>query len=352
VHVDPGFDPRGAVTVSFDLDLQGYTSVQRDAFVGRLVDRASAGPDVTSAAVTSSLPLSGRAAGAEVSADTAPPVAAALVSVSPRYFGTVRVPLVRGREFSEADTADAPAVVILNETLARRLWPEADPIGRRLRITGGKEPSAEIVGVVRDVKYASLTEPSRPGCYVPLKQRRHAPLSLVVRTAGDSTATLASLSEIARGLDRDLPLFDSQTLESIVHQAVNVQRASASLFAVFGGLALMLAAIGVYGVVAHSVSVRTREVGIRMSLGARTADVVGLFVSEGVTLSLIGVGAGLALSTAASRLLNRFLFGLAPTDLATFAGGAAILSVVVLSASYIPARRAARVEPLAALRQE
>ena len=188
--------------------------------------------------------------------------------------------------------------------------------------------------------------------YVPVAQRVDSPLTLVVRTAGDPAAALTSITEIVRGLDRDLPLFEAQTLEEGVRQAVTLQRASASLFGVFGGLALLLAAIGVYGVAAHSVSLRTREVGIRMSLGARTTDVLRMFVRESVSLSLIGVAIGLGISAAASKLLASFLFGLTATDTMTFAGAAAILCLVTVGASYLPARRAASIDPIVALRAE
>lgn len=353
MRVDLGFEPRGVVTVSFAPDLQGYTAARRDGFVAQLLERASSVPGARSAAVTGSLPLSGRTQGGQVVTEsTEAPAHVTVASVSPRYFETMRVPLVRGRDFSTADTADAALVAIVNETLARRLWPGGDPIGQRLRSAGGTEPWRDVIGVVRDAKSAELTE-SPPGVYyVPVAQCVDSPLSLVVRTAGDPAAALTSITEIVRGLDRDLPLFEAQTLEEGVRQAVTLQRASASLFGVFGGLALLLAAIGVYGVAAHSVSLRTREVGIRMSLGARTTDVLRMFVRESVSLSLIGVAIGLGISAAASKLLASFLFGLTATDTMTFAGAAAILCLVTVGASYLPARRAASIDPIVALRAE
>jgi putative ABC transport system permease protein len=259
---------------------------------------------------------------------------------------------VRGRDFSQTDTADARPVAIVNETLAGRLWPGLDPIGQRLRDTDAKAPWREVVGVVRDAKYLNLTEPPRGLYYSPARQQPGSQLSLVVRTAGDPRAALSPLTEIARSLDPDLPLFQVQTLEDVVRRTLNLQRATASLLGVFGALTLLLAAIGVYGITANSVSLRTREVGIRMALGARARDVSRMFVREGLSLSFIGVAAGLAISTAASRLLTAFLFGLEPTDTMTFAGGSAILCLVAVAASYFPARRAARVDPLVALRDQ
>jgi putative ABC transport system permease protein len=248
--------------------------------------------------------------------------------------------------------ADGPLVAIVNETLARRLWPGGDPLGKRLRGGDEKEPWRDVVGVVRDVKSANLTESARGAFYVPVRQRADSPLSLVVRTAGDAAAALSSITDIARNLDGDLPLFEVQTLEQSVRRAVNLRRASASLFGVFGGLTLLLAAIGVYGVTAHSVSLRTREVGIRMSLGARATDVFRMFVGESLSLSFVGVAVGLGISAAVSRLMTAFLFGLTSMDTVTFVAGSTILCLVALAASYIPARRAALVDPLTALRHD
>ena len=353
MRVDPGFEPCGAVTVSFDPDLQGYTTPRRDALIAELVRRASSLPGATSAALASSLPLSGETNGAEVvSESTTSPVPVMVTSVSPQYFKTMRLPFARGRDFSATDSAGAPLVVIVSEVLAQRLWPGRDPIGQRVREADPKQPWRQVVGVVRDAKYGHLTEEPRGAYYAPVWQRPASPLSLVVRTADESPAILSSLTDIARSLDRDLPLFHAQTLEDGVRHTVNLQRAAASLFGVFGGLALLLAAIGVYGVVAHSVSLRTREVGIRMSLGARAADVFRMFVRESLSLALIGVAIGLGISAATSKLLTSFLFGLKATDAMTFIGGSTILCFVAVIATYLPARRAAYVNPLVALRHD
>jgi predicted permease len=353
MRVDPGFEPRGVVTVSFDPDLQGYTAARRDTLITELVRRASALPGATSAALASSLPLSGETNEAEVVSESATsPVPVMVTSVSPQYFETMRLPFARGRDFSSGDSADAPLVVIVSEALARRLWPGRDPIGQRMREADPKQPWRQVVGVVRDAKYWRLTEDPRGAYYAPVGQRPASPLSLVVRTADQSPAILSSLTDIARSLDRDLPLFHAQPLEEGIRHTVSLQRAAASLFGVFGGLALVLAAIGVYGVVAHSVSLRTREVGIRMSLGARAADVFRMFVRESLSLALVGVAIGLGISAACSKLLTSFLFGLKATDAMTFIGGSTILCFVAVIATYLPARRAACLNPLVALRHD
>jgi predicted permease len=353
MRVDPGFEPRGAVTVSFDPDLQGYTPSRRNALLADLVERASSLPGAISAALASSLPLSGETIGADViSESTTSPVSVMVASVSPKYFETMRLPLVRGRDFSAADKGDTPRIVIVSEALARRLWPGKDPIGQRLREADPDQPWREVVGVVRDAKYTRLTEEPRGAYYAPVWQRAASPLSLVVRTSGDSPAVLSMLTDIAHSLDRNLPLFRAQTLEDSIHRTVNLQRAVASLLGVFGALALILASIGVYGVVAHSVSMRTREVGIRMSLGARAADVFRMFVRESFSLAFIGVAIGLGISAATSRLLTSFLFGLRATDGITFMGGSIVLCLVAVVATYLPAHRAAHVDPVVALRHE
>jgi putative ABC transport system permease protein len=264
----------------------------------------------------------------------------------------MRLPLGRGREFSRADVSDAVPVAIVNETLAQRLWPGSNAIGKRIRVDGSNEPWREVIGVAQDARYASLSESPRAAYYVPLRPEAVSRRSILVRMAGNSRASLSSLTNIAHDLDPNLPLVTLQTLDDRIHGSVNLQRAAASLFSVLGGLALLLAAVGLYGVAAHSVSLRTREVGIRMSLGARATDVLRMIIRENLSLSLAGVALGLGISIAGSKILTSFLFGLTSTDSLTFIGGSMILCLVTIVASYLPARRAARLDPLAALRHE
>ena len=274
------------------------------------------------------------------------------LTVSDDYFAAMRIDLVRGRGFSAADAAGAPPVVIINEELARRLWPDADAIGKRLRADDRDQPWREVVGIARDGKYGDLTERPRGAFYMPVAQHPASPLTLVARTAGDPRELMRALTTVAQGLDRDMPLFGVQTLEDTIRQVVDKQRAVASLLGVFGAITLFLAAIGIYGVAAHTVSLRIREIGIRMSLGARAADVLWMFVRETLTLAIIGVAIGLVLSAGASQVLTAFLYGLRPTDGMTFAAAATLLCLVAAAASYIPARRATRVNPLQALRHD
>jgi predicted permease len=353
LDVHPGFEPRAAATLSVDPALQGYSRERQDAFVRELVATASALPGVTAASVTSSLPLSGRMMGTEAVADgTDARASATFASIAPRYFGAMGIDLVRGRDFGPADVAGGPPVVIINERLAQRLWPDADPIGKRMRPDDRGQPWREVVGIARDGKYAELTERPRGMFYMPLAQDRASPLALVARTAGDAGDLTRGMTAVAQKLDRDMPLFRVETLEDTIRQVVDKQRAAASLLGVFGAITLLLAAIGIYGVASHAVSIRTREIGIRMSLGARAADVLGMFVRETLRLAVIGVGIGLAASAAVSQVLASFLFGLGATDAVTFATAAAVIGVVAMMASYLPARRAARVDPLRALRHD
>lgn len=351
LRVDPGFDPQGLATVSFDLNLQGYTADRRAAFVERFVDRASTLPGVMSVAAADILPLGGEMYGGTlVSLDGTSSSSASVARVSPTYFETLGLRIVRGRAFTPADVAANAPVAIVNETAARRLWPDVNPLGQQVRADGSNEPWREVIGVARDAKYLWLTESSLGAYYLPLP----APLggTFVIRTTGSSRAVLAALTDIARDLDPDLPVARAQTMEERIRRTVNLRRAAVSLLGVLGTLTLLLASVGIYGVAAHSASMRTREVGIRISLGARARDVLLMIVRENLSLSLFGVAIGLGISASGAAILASYLFGVTAADPATFAGGALVLCLVSLVASYLPARRAAGIDPMMALRHE
>lgn len=351
LRVDPGFDPQGLATVSFDLDLQGYSTDRRAVFVERFVDRASTLPGVTSMAAANILPLGGEMYGATLISDNgASSSRASMAHVSPKYFETLGLPIVRGRAFTPAEVAANAPVAIVAETVARRLWPGLDPLGQQVRADDSKEPWREVVGVAGDAKYLSLTESPLGGYYLPLPT--HTGGTFVIRTTGSPRALLASLTDIARDLDPALPIVRAQTMEERIHRTVNLRRAGVSLLGVLGTLTLLLASVGIYGVAAHSVAMRTREVGIRMSLGARARDVLLMIVRENLSLSLFGVAIGLGISAAGAAMLASYLFGVTAVDPWTFTGGALVLCLVSLVASYLPARRAARIDPMLALRYE
>jgi putative ABC transport system permease protein len=356
IQIDPGFDTHRGLALSFDLDLQGYKPAARDGFTRQLLERTAALPGVESSAVTTTLPLGGWFTGTEVTPEGGAPDARGastlFASVSPAYFATMGIPVARGRAFSDRDTATASPVVILNQSAASQLWSNANPLGKRLRLSGNDEPWREVVGVVGDAKDDDLTGRPRLFLYLPLPQLPTGRLSLVVRTSSNPRPMLAPVAAAAHGLDPNLPLVDVRTFEDLVSDSVDKQRAASSLLAVFGVIALMLATLGIYGVTAHTATLRTREVGIRMALGARTADVHRLFIGEGLVLSLTGGLIGLVSSLVTTKLIAGFLFGVGPSDAVVFAGVAVVLGATTLLASYLPARRAAHLDPLAALRAE
>ncbi len=354
VTVDPGFDIDRTAAVSFDLDQQGYSPDRQTLFLGELLERASALPLVRSAALISTLPLSGRFVATGVSADAASgrEVVSGLSAISPGYFATMSIPIVRGRDFGAGDAASAAPVVIVNDTLAAQLWPQGDPVGQRLQVDERGEPAREVVGVVRTNRYHSLRESPGAYFYLPVPQYATSPISLVVRTSGDPAPALGAMSDLVRAADPDLPVFRAATMRGMIRETVDTLRAASALIGVLGGLAVVLAAVGLAGVIAQSVAARTREIGVRISLGASRRDVTMFFVREGVGLAVIGVAVGLAASVAASGVLASFLFGLAPTDAPTFLGAAAGLCLIAAIASFLPARRAASVDPLTALRHD
>jgi macrolide transport system ATP-binding/permease protein len=358
LRVDPGFDARNRAVLSFDLELQGYTPDARARFYHQLTERVTAMPGVESATITSALPVSGRSFGGEVQGEGASPdergTETFLGLISPAYFTTMGIPVLHGRDFAANDAAGVPPVVIVNQTLAHQLWGDADPVGKRLRLTEKDEPLREVVGVVRDGKYASLTDGPRAFFYLPIPQSSAggSEMTLVVHMRTLPTGAIQGFARVINQLDPNLPLSRALTLEESVRLAVDKQQAGAAVLGVFGALALLLAALGLYGVVAHGVALRTREIGIRVSLGAQRAQVMSLFVRDGARVSVIGIAIGSLMSLAVSKLLSGLLFGLTATDLPTFAGAAALLAACALVASYVPARRAAGVDPMFAMRAE
>jgi putative ABC transport system permease protein len=284
----------------------------------------------------------------------------------PDYFRTMGVPLRAGRDFNERDTADAPGVVILNETLARRQWPAENPIGKRVTMDDPRDNSRAprwmtVVGVVKDVKQNSWTDAPANEIYLPFQQGggfyagtagHFSSMSIVVRTTVDPQTLATAAQEAVRSINRNLPVSGVVTMEQVVSDAIWQQRFNLQLIGLFASLALTLAAIGLYGVMSYSVAQRTREVGLRMALGAQRRDVVRLVVGQGMKLAVLGLGLGLAASVALTRLMRQLLFGVSATDVPTFALVTGSLAFVALLACLIPARRATRVDPMIALRYE
>jgi putative ABC transport system permease protein len=264
------------------------------------------------------------------------------------------IPLIRGRYFEDRDIAEAPGVTIIDETMARKYWPDEDPLGKRITFEGaqGSPRWREIVGIVGHVKHKGLEGESRVQYYIPYQQRPTGNMYLVVRTGGDPTSVSGAVRGAVLGIDRDLPVFRVKTMEQYVADSMAQRRFAMFVFGIFAVIALVLAAVGLYGVMAYSVTQRTHEIGVRMALGARSRDVVSLVVRQGMTLAGIGLVAGLGAAYGLTRLMETLLFGVNARDLSVFGLIAVVLTAVAAVACFLPARRATRVDPLVALRYE
>jgi predicted permease len=356
--LDPGFDPRGALRANVDLEPAGYDEARRREFHRRLLERARELPGVRSAALAFPLPLDAYSSGWEIvveGRERSPDAEDPLVfgsTVSSGYFETLRTPIVRGRALDERDREDSPPAAVVNETFARRFWPGEEALGRRFSVDGTAGPWIEVVGVARDGKYLTLGEAPRPYLFLPLAQRPISRVSVVARTEGDPDALVPALRAAVAALDPDLPVFGEKTLRQHMETPLSGFESGAATVGFFGVMALLLAATGVYGVVAYGAARRTREMGIRMALGARAADVLRLIVGGGARMAGAGMAIGLAGALLLSRSLTGLLHGVSAADPATYATVAAVVLAAALLASWVPARRATRVNPSLALRSE
>jgi putative ABC transport system permease protein len=359
--VDAGFNPDRVLTMRLILTGSAHAAPDRRVpFYRETLDRISAIPGVESASGVNHLPLAGDlwtfrflVEGRATPSPSETPGAAFRVAF-PGYFRTMRIPLVRGREFTAHDDADAERVVIVNETLARRYWPNEDPIGKRLRL-GPDTPWYAIAGVVKDVEQRDWGATRGNEFYFPGAQNPsdiQSYLTVVVRAAGDPAALSPAIQAAVASLDRDLPIADVTTMQQVVDRALWQPRFSTTLLAAFAGLALALAAVGIYGVMSYDVGRRTPEIGIRMALGARPADVLRSVLAQGAKLTLVGSLVGVAGALILTRYLRTLLYGVSPNDPLVLAGAAALLAAVAMLAVWLPARRATRIDPLLALRSE
>jgi len=367
-RINPGFTADKVLAARLNINLLRYTKVQGQQFYGQVIERVEALPGVESASLARIVPMSGagRTGGfviqGQPAADepnrtegTGLPDNASTVNlnvVALKYFSTMGIPLLRGRDFSAQDSENAPLAVIINETFARRYFSDEDPLGKRISFSGTNGPWSEIVGVVRDSKYRTVGETPRPSGFVPLAQNHETGMTLHVRTSANPLSLAGSVRREVQALDPNLAVTNIQSLSDVVAASLFAARMGAVLLAIFGFLALLLAAIGLYGVMSYAVSRRTREIGIRMALGAGKGNVLRLVLMDGLTLVGAGVATGLIVAAAATRLLASFLYGVSPLDATTFAAIPLVLAVVAVLASYLPARRAARVDPIIALRYE
>jgi putative ABC transport system permease protein len=368
--VDPGFRPDHVVTMRIALPDSEYTDTEAwYSFFRQLLRRVEALPGVVSVAVNNGIPLASGGTESGAVPDSRPVELGAFAStlyqaVSEDYFVTNGIPLLRGRTFTEQDVETAPLVAIVDETMAEEFWPGEDPIGRRVafEFEGNQDTPEpiwrEVVGVVGHVRHYDLKSPSRVEVYAPYTQppiwfdNRRPPLAVFAKTEGDPTGLVAAIEREVRALDANVPIYDVQTMDDVIFREVGTDRLLSGVLMTFAAVALLLAAIGIYGVMAYSVSQRTHEIGVRMALGAQLGDVVTLVLGRAMVLTAVGLTVGLGVSLLLSKTLTAVLYQVSTTDPETFMVTPLVLAAVAFAASYLPARRAARVDPVVALRNE
>jgi predicted permease len=356
-RVEPGFNPDNVFTAQLVLPPQRYPREKLVAFYEQLYQRLSEMPGITSAAMTDRVPLTGGTSPAPVavSGRPMPPMSERPLAnrhlVSPKYFQTLGIPLRAGRDFDERDSARVPHVAIVNETFARLHFPGEDPIGRNL-VTGMAQMPSQVIGVVADVRSTTLNTPPEPDYFMPALQRPETFTNILVRTETAPIAMAGVVREAVRSVDPDLPLLQPQTLNTRIAQTVADRQLALVLLGAFAALALLLASLGVYSVMAHLVAFRTNEIGIRMALGATPGTVMRMVLGHGRKLTLAGIGIGILGGLAVARLLQQVLFEVDPADPVIFLSVSVVLLLVAELASFLPARRATRIDPVVALRME
>jgi putative ABC transport system permease protein len=358
-QVNPGFDTSNTLVMGVGLPATKYTDPQHQAvFFDRVLEQISALPGVVSAGSTTTLPLSGSGSTQPFTIQGRPePLVAEQPTakmryISPDYFRAMGIPLRQGRFFNDQDRDKGTQVLIISETMAQQFWPGEDPIGKRLTPSFHLEAGArEIVGVVGDVK-AGLDADTAPVMYMPYKQAPRSRMMLVARTTSNPQNFTQAISRAIQAIDNEQALWNVRTMEQVLTNSVSGRRFNMTLLITFAGLALVLAAVGVYGVMNYSVTLRRRELGIRLALGAQRGDVLRLVLGQGLTLTFIGIGVGLIAAYGLTRLMESLLYGVSATDYLTFISVSGVLLVVGLLASYLPARRATKVDPMIALRSE
>ncbi len=360
-HVSPGFESQNLLTFVVGIPEVKYPTARQAQFYRDLTARIQSLPGVRSASSVIPLPLSGdlfrisfETEGRPVAKGDQP--SADFFAINDGYFKTLGVPIVKGRDFNERDGEKAPGVIIVNQAFAEKFFPGEDPIGKRIKpgiSTNEIKPvMREIVGVVGDVRNRNLSSELRPGYFLPMAQIPFNQMTVIVRTTNDPHSLITAIQNEVHSMDTDVPVFNVKTMDEHIAVTVAAPRFNTTLLAIFAVVALILTIVGLYGVMSYAVAQRTNEIGIRMALGARFTDVLTLVFKQGMILVLIGEAIGLAGAFALTRVIRGLLFGVTPTDLTTFIAVAAILAGVALLATFIPARRAARVDPLVALRYE
>jgi predicted permease len=356
--MNPGFRMNHLLMASVNVDLHGYNEARGRNFYKQLGERLKSLPNVEHASFAGPLPLDQYEYGTNVTIEGRVPktenerLSVMYSIVGHDYFETMNTALMQGRAFTEHDNEKAPRVVIINETMARRYWPDQNPLGKRLRIGNQRNPWLEVIGVAQDGKYISFGEPPTDYLFVPIWQNYVGQMTLLVHTTGTPENLAASIRQEVKALDEQLPVYGVRTAPQYLDRLLSLPKSIAAMVSIFGLLALALAAVGLYGVMSFAVAQRTREIGIRMALGAKAGDVLRLVLRQGLILIFVGVGLGLAGALTLTRVMQSLLYDVSATDPLTFSSIAVVLAVVALLACYLPARRAAKVDPMVALRYE
>lgn len=357
-EMSPGFESKQILLASVDVGLHGYDEAKGRNFFKQIVDRVKSLPGVEGASIAGPLPLDAYSNGARLTVEGAMPqyenerISASYSIVGHDYFQAMDTPILEGRAFTEHDDQTAPGVVVVNETLAQRFWPNESPLGKRVQLGSARSPYREVVGVAKDGKYFLLGEPPTEYMFVPHPQNYDGKMTLIVRTSREPENLAEAVRQEVASLDSELPVYGVKTMPRFLDRILSGPKSIAALATIFGLIALLMAAVGLYGVMSYSVAQRTREVGIRMALGAGRSAVLRLVLKEGLILVCAGIGIGLVAAAAISRLLGSMLYGISATDAVTFVTIPFLLALVALLASYVPARRATKVDPMVALRFE
>jgi predicted permease len=355
-HIDPGFESKNLFVFAFDLGALHYDEGRGQQYFRAAIDRAKTSPGVESATIASNFPLGGGLARTvfpegQDEASGYRGTLTQLDDITPNFFSTLHIPLVRGREFTDADRKDTTQVAIIDEAMAKQFWPNENAVGKRFHFFG-ETGLREVVGVVRNTVVNAIGEEPQPLAYLPLTQDYAPAATMQVRTSGRPEAVSATVRSQVQSLDTNLALTNMNTIGELIDQGLWAPRMGAGLLTVFGGLALLLAVVGVYGVLSYSVNQQTREIGIRMAMGAQTGRILGLVVGQGMRLAVAGLTLGLLVAFAAMRVLSSLLFGVSAHDPLIFGGVSLVLATAAILACYIPARRATKVDPIIALRYE
>jgi putative ABC transport system permease protein len=356
--INPGFRTDQLLMASVNVSVHGYDEAKGRHFYQQLSDKLKVLPGVQQASFAGPLPLDQYSNGANVTIEgrqqkTENERLQVMYSiVGHDYFETMNSPLTLGRGFSEHDDKDATRVVVVNQTMARRYWPNQNPIGKRLRLGSERNPWMEVVGVVQDGKYLTFGEPPTDYMFIPFWQNYDGQMTLILHTAGAPEALAASIRREVKALDEQLPVYGVRTMPQYLDRILSLPKSVAAMVSIFGLLALVLASVGLYGVMSYTVAQRTREIGTRIALGASRRDILKLVLHQGSILILAGVVIGLAGAIALTRFMQSLLYGVSTTDPFIYIGVAAVLAAIALLACYIPARRATKVAPMEALRYE